>query len=118
MVKVLFVEDDRFQLQCSERVLSKRDHSVNLAQDGLEALSILDCAKGIQIIFTDCDMLRMNGIELTHTIRTDEKYKRYSNLPIIGVGCFPKDKRTELTEYLGKPHTTEELLLYIFQYCR
>jgi CheY-like chemotaxis protein len=118
MANVLFVEDEPTLREGSGRCLRRRNHSVQLAQDGLEALSVLDQIDGIQIIFTDCNMPRMDGIELAHTIRTDSKYVKYSKLPIIGVGVFPQDKRADLTEYLGKPCDVEEILRCITQYCK
>lgn len=118
MANILYVEDYVDMLEITGEFLRSKNNSVQLAKNGLEALSVLDSNSGIQIIFTDCNMPRMNGIELAHIIRTDSKYAHYSRIPIIGVGEFPLDKRAELTEYIGKPCPDEELLRCVSQYCK
>ena len=117
MAYVLFVEDDPSQLYSGGRILSSEGHSVRLACDGLEALSLLE-EQGAQIICTDFDMPNMDGFELATAVRTEERYRRYSKIPIIGVGCFPLNRRTPLTQYLGKPFMVEELLSCVTKHCK
>lgn len=117
MVKLLFVDDDSSVRKANERFFRAYNHNVTLASDGLEALSVLEQDQGIEILFTDYNMPHMDGFLLASTIRADQKYSRYSSIPIIGIGAFPENKRTPaLTEYIPKS-SPQELLKAITKYC-
>jgi CheY-like chemotaxis protein len=118
MANILIVDDEPSLLKANGRYFKAIGHTVNLANDGLEALCILERDSGIDILFIDYNMPEMNGFELATRIQSDEKYASYSKVPIIGIGDFPENKRSPLTAYVPKNLGAEELAKCIETYCR
>ena len=115
MAKVLMIEDDE-ACQSSIGLLlnSECGHEVIPALDGQEGLDLLERNPGIDIILCDYHMPKMDGYKVTEEIRNNPKY---SSIPIIGVGDFPEDKRSFLTELIKKPFTYIELDEIIRKHC-
>jgi len=67
-MQVLVVDDDDVSLSILENTLAHAGFGVVAVNDGLEALAQLR-AGNCQIVITDWDMPRMNGIELCRAIR-------------------------------------------------
>ncbi len=67
-MQVLVVDDDEVSLSILENTLSRAGFGVVSANDGIEALAQLRSGN-FQIVITDWDMPRMNGIELCRAIR-------------------------------------------------
>lgn len=83
MKKVLLVEDTVFFRKMIKGVLEKNGFEVLIAQDGKEAIEVLNQhGKEIQLIISDIEMPRMNGFEMARMIRGHESYK---NLAMIAV---------------------------------
>jgi PAS domain S-box-containing protein len=61
--RLLIVEDEPVVARLLERVLS-RDHDVDLAADGVDALNLLSLNHDYDIVLCDVMMPRMNGMEL------------------------------------------------------
>ena len=118
MVELLYVEDDEATRLYSQEFLARKGHIVHLAEDGLEGLDLLRKVDGIQIIFADFHMPRMNGLRFFEKVRNDPDYVKYSTTPVIGAGTFPAYSKNRLTECLEKPFESSELLRCIQQYCR
>ena len=118
MATLLYVEDYESMRLFAQEFLTGKGHNIYLAADGLEGLDVLKRVDGIQIIFTDCNMPRMNGVRFIKEVKANPDYARYSNIPIVGVGTFPEGNRTQLVECLEKPFGSQELLRCIDQYCR
>jgi len=118
MAKILFVEDNESIQKTLGMCLSDIcKHYVVPAFDGQEGLKILSEIKDVQIIISDYNMIPMDGFRFTEQIRTNPEYKHYSNIPIIGLGDFPKDRREHLTEFRTKPATYLELNELIKKHC-
>jgi chemosensory pili system protein ChpA (sensor histidine kinase/response regulator) len=84
------------------------------AKDGVEALEILQTsAKKPDVVLLDVEMPRMDGYELTATLRGQQAYQR---LPIVMLtsraGKKHRDKAFQLgaTDYLVKPYQEDTLL--------
>ena len=45
----------------------------------------------------------MNGYQFSEELRTNSKYEKFKNIPIIGIGDFPETEREYLTEFKPKP---------------
>jgi two-component system sensor histidine kinase and response regulator WspE len=77
--RVLVVDDSITVREAEKQVLTNRGYHVDVAVDGFEGLH---AAKRSQydLIVTDIDMPRMNGLELVRTLKADEKLK---TIPII-----------------------------------
>ncbi len=110
---VLVVDDSLSQRRALEQLLSDAGYRVRTARDGIEAAEILVDFKP-DIILTDLEMPRMNGIELTSHIRTQEKIK---SLPVIMITSRTTQKHRQMAEkagvdfYFTKPVRDEALLI-------
>ena len=68
-MRVLLVDDDRYARKSLGRVLSKLGfENITAAVDGKEALEFLG-KNEIDLLLTDINMPRMNGLELLKSIR-------------------------------------------------
>ncbi len=79
--RILIAEDSSFyrNLLCS--YLEAAGYEVMAAEDGQEALEILE-KEEIDLLITDIEMPRMNGFELTKAVRNHDRLK---DLPVIAV---------------------------------
>ncbi len=75
----VLVADDSITVREVERQLLRRmGHEVEVAVDGVDAWNQL-CRGRFDLLVTDVDMPRMNGIELVRTLRADP---RFAHLPV------------------------------------
>jgi CheY-like chemotaxis protein len=79
MSTILLVDDEQEMLDLFTEVLELMNHHVLGARDGREALSI---ARELppDLVVTDWNMPRMNGLELCHELHADEHLR---DIPII-----------------------------------
>jgi len=81
--KVLLVEDTVFFRRYIQGVLEKSGYHVIVAQNGKEAIDVLNQeGSEISIVISDIEMPQMNGFEMARAIR---KYPHYKDLPMIAV---------------------------------
>jgi CheY-like chemotaxis protein len=118
MAKVLVVEDREDNMGLFTTILSLDNHEVIQAYNGKQGLEALTKHRDIGIILSDYDMPEMNGFEFTKQVRTNPQHVAYSNIPIIGVGDFPEQKKEYLTLERQKPVTPIDLLEDIKKLCR
>ncbi|MGK0290877.1 MAG: signal transduction histidine kinase/CheY-like chemotaxis protein [bacterium] len=112
--KVLLVEDDFRNAYSLSIALENKGLEIILAENGKEALSILDQANGqIDLILMDIMMPIMDGREAMRLIRQQPQYRE---LPIIALTAqamkedFQKNIQAGASDYLTKPIQVEELL--------
>jgi PAS domain S-box-containing protein len=79
--RVLLVEDNVVNQMVASEILKSVGMNVTVAVNGKKALKALE-EGSFDIILMDVQMPEMDGIEATHIIRSDEKYKK---LPIIAM---------------------------------
>ncbi len=77
--KVLVVDDSITVRQMERKLLEKHGYKVEVAVDGMDAWNAVRTAD-YDLVITDFDMPRMNGISLTEQIRNHPKLK---SIPII-----------------------------------
>ncbi len=77
--RVLTVDDSRVVRDLLRKILSGRGYLADGAADGLDAWNALN-AHSYDLVITDVDMPRMNGIELTTLIKQDSHLK---SLPVM-----------------------------------
>nr|WP_206013244.1 diguanylate cyclase [Pseudoalteromonas sp. SWYJZ98] len=114
-VKVLVVDDSKSTRRYICSLLVRHKYQIIEAQDGQEALNLLEASPDISVIITDNEMPNMNGDELCSEIR-----RLYSNdeKAIIGisgsdsVGLSSLFLKNGANDYLHKPFNSEEF------YCR
>ncbi|MEY4769919.1 MAG: hypothetical protein RIQ40_659, partial [Planctomycetota bacterium] len=77
--KRILVADDSITVREVERqMLSRLGHEVEVAVDGMDAWNQLRAGQ-FDMLVTDVDMPRMNGIELVRMVRSEA---RFASLPI------------------------------------
>lgn len=105
---VLVVEDDRFYSKIYETKLSKEGIAARLAQNGNEALKILQEAGNPVLILLDLIMPGMDGFDTLKVIKTTESTK---NIPVIVLSNLSQEEETKRVlamgaqEYLIKANT-------------
>lgn len=113
MFNVLVVEDDKNLRKLISTCLKKNNYTTFEANDGEEALEMLD-KQYIDLIITDVMMPKMDGFELIKELRMSE-YK----LPILLITAKDsiQDKKEGFLlgadDYMVKPINIEELLLRV-----
>lgn len=89
---VLVAEDNRVNQLAAQRMLEKLGCTVELACNGRQAVQMA-VATAYDIIFMDCEMPEMDGIEATRTLRERETGSR--QVPIIALTAHALDKTRE-----------------------
>lgn len=113
MFHILVADDDKNIRLYLEAVLTANGYTVSLADDGAHALEIMD-REHIDLVIVDVMMPRLNGYELTRTLRECDE-----NLPILMVSAkqLPHDKHLGFAagtdDYMIKPIDEEEMLFRI-----
>ena len=113
MFHILVVDDDKNTRMYFEAVLKNNNYTVTVAENGEEALDILE-AEHIDLVVLDIMMPRMDGYEFTKTLRECE-----NNLPILMVSAkqMPVDKNRGFAvgtdDYMTKPVDQDEFLYRI-----
>ena len=113
MPKILVVEDDIDLNNLIQTVLEGKGHDVFAAQNGTEALDILDVTH-IDLIISDIMMPRMDGIRLLTDIR--EANMKMPVLLITAKGSYDDKNKgfsSGADDYMVKPIDIKELVLRV-----
>ena len=111
-MKVLIADDSAVQRRKIASYLKPLGVEVLEAHDGSEAFDMLNAAE-IELLITDWNMPRMDGLCLVKAVRADA---RMSDLPILMVTTendpwsVTRAIRSGANEYLMKPFDDESLL--------
>jgi len=110
--RVLVVEDNPVNQLVARKMLEKLGCGVDVAADGVEALS----SKGpYSVVFMDVQMPNMDGYEATAEIRRRESEKGRGPVPIVAMTANAMEGDREealgagMNDYLSKPVTSEAL---------
>lgn len=113
--KILIAEDNRVNAEIIKKIIEDQDYHVVIANDGQEVLDILQYDRNFAIIFMDCEMPVMDGLESTANIRRDEKEQGLTRIPIIALTANVMEGYRErclaigMDDYLPKPITKSEV---------
>ena len=113
MFHIMIVDDDKNTRRYLEALLSKEGYTVSLAQNGLQALELME-REVIDLAVLDIMMPKMDGYEFTKTLRNVN-----NNLPILMVSAkqLPQDKHQGFLvgtdDYMTKPIDIDEFLFRI-----
>jgi two-component system, chemotaxis family, sensor histidine kinase and response regulator WspE len=111
--RVLVVEDSLTVRELERKLLEKRGYAVTVAVDGMDGWTTLRHAR-YDLVITDVDMPRMDGIELVTMIKNDPQLR---NVPVMIVSYKDRedDRRRGLDAgadyYLTKGSFHDEALL-------
>ena len=111
--KVLLVDDNLINQKVAIRMLSKLGYEVDIAGNGLEAISALGMAP-YDLIFMDMQMPEMDGITATIEIRKLEKAGRKQPVIVAMTANAMQEDRERclaagMDDYLAKPFHKHEL---------
>lgn len=84
--KILVVEDNKINQIVTRKILKKNNLDCVIAEDGFEALEILE-NETFDLILMDINMPRMNGYETTRLIR-----EKGITIPVVALTAFDKDE--------------------------
>jgi len=109
--KLLLVEDNPINQQVSKLMLAKLDYQVTLAENGQQALEVLQAhASGeFELVLMDCQMPIMDGFDATRSIRQGKAGKQHKSIIIIALTANAMDEDKEqclaagMNDYLAKP---------------
>ena len=110
MFHILVVDDDKNTRMYFEAVLKNNGYTVTVAQNGEEALDVMDSTH-VDLAVVDIMMPRMDGYEFTKALRESE-----DNLPILMVSAkqMAADKNRGfaigIDDYMTKPVDQDEFL--------
>jgi len=111
--RILIVDDDKRNTFALVSYLETMGMDIHTAENGYEALEMLDGHKNIEIILMDMMMPDMDGYE---TIGRIKKNMATSSIPIIAVtaramkGDREKCLEAGASEYVSKPVNLKELV--------
>jgi signal transduction histidine kinase len=105
-LRILVVEDNQVNQKVVTAVLRKRGFSIELANDGQEALSKLKTSDAFDLVLMDVQMPVLDGLEATRLIRKEHRWKQ---LPIIAMTAHAMNGDKErcleagMSGYISKP---------------
>ena len=111
--RILLVEDNAVNQRLAVRMLEKRGHQVDVAENGIEALSRM-ASTAYDVVLMDCQMPEMDGFETTRRVR-DAESGTGRRIPIIAMtanaiaGDRERCLAVGMDEYLAKPVRSETL---------
>src|SRR5438128_1536994 len=102
---ILIVDDVPMNLKLASAILAREGYQIQTAEDGVQALHVLETLKP-DLILSDIQMPRMDGLEMTRTIRRDS---RWSGIPIVALTAYASQVNEQqaleagFDAYLTKP---------------
>jgi CheY-like chemotaxis protein len=97
MARILLAEDDESVRAFVARALQHRGHSVEEAEDGLEALELLDVGARYDLLITDIVMPGLDGIALALKVARD-----FPDMPVLLITGYSAERQ--------RAHNLEELI--------
>lgn len=110
-IRLLVVDDSRSAREAMQSSLARFMFQVFTAENGLEALNVLDREKNIDLILTDYEMPFIDGVELTSRIRSAFSKE---DMVIVGVSSTQDDSlvarflKNGANDFMRKPLGQEE----------
>jgi len=119
LARILVVEDNQVNQKVVTAVLRKRGYRIELANDGMEALSKLEKNGSFDLVLMDVQMPVLDGLEATRRIRQE---KRWRDLPIVAMTAHAMNGDRErcldagMNGYISKPVHPSHLLNTVDEY--
>jgi signal transduction histidine kinase/CheY-like chemotaxis protein len=106
--RILVVEDNIVNQRVAQHMLLRLGHSVDLAENGREALERLSTGQ-YDLVLMDCQMPEMDGLEATNHIRRLDSTVLDHDVPVIAMtaNAFEEDRErclaAGMNDFLSKP---------------
>lgn len=107
-LSILLVDDDDLVREATAWMLTDAGHNVTEAADGVAALDHLLHRGPVDLLITDINMPRMDGLELAHQSKT-----RWPTMPVLLVSGRPQPPGTQA--YMAKPFGWNRLMQAVAQ---
>ncbi len=117
---ILLAEDNAVNQKLAVKILTKHNHKVTVANNGLEAFEAIKQNR-FDIVLMDVQMPVMGGFEATANIREWEQQAGLTRTPIIALtahamlGDREKCIQAQMDEYLSKPLKPNQLIQTILK---
>ena len=109
-IKILVVDDSKTDRVIIANILN--DYHLLFANDGIEAMDILNREPSIDLIILDLNMPRMNGFEVLEALKQNEKYQKIISLILTNYDEAENEIRglgLGAVDYIRKPLNLESL---------
>jgi signal transduction histidine kinase/CheY-like chemotaxis protein len=122
-LRVLLAEDNLVNQRVASRLLEKLGCVIRLAQDGKEALDILE-QDSFDVVLMDCQMPRLDGFEATRALREHEEATGSARIPVIALtaaamkGDRERCLEAGMDDYVSKPIKTGHLAAALERWTR
>jgi signal transduction histidine kinase/DNA-binding response OmpR family regulator len=114
--RILMAEDNEINRFFLGEVLSNRGLEYEVAENGREALDLLEARPGsFDLVLMDCQMPELDGYDATREIRHREMQSDTPRLPVIAMTAHVMEGDREkclaagMDDYVGKPLDVDEL---------
>lgn len=111
-LSILLVDDNLVNIKVMRRILENNGYNVTHAENGKEALEVLD-KENFDLILMDCEMPIMNGYETSKIIREGKIFKNFKNhqlIPIIALTANNDQKTLDKVIDSGMTCLTEKAI--------
>ena len=121
-INVLLVEDDAINQEVFVAMLEQYHVHITIAQNGLEAVTLLHHNPNFDLVFMDCQMPIMDGYQATLAIRASQQDTGLHHIPIIALtanaldGDHEKCRNSGMNAYLTKPINTQKFQATLAEY--
>lgn len=111
---VLVADDDRVVRRIVVTKLHSLGYEVSEAEDGQEALDLFESGEIPDLLITDSNMPRVNGLQLVRRLRESDD-EGIASLPVIMLTARQSERdiieglKTGLDDYIVKPFSPDEL---------
>ena len=112
MKKKILLVDDIKEFRSLLKIILSGNYEVVTAEDGEEALILMESGLNPDVIVTDLIMPRMDGFQFISRIKSSDPYK---NIPIIVLSNVDKNSKKEtlrksgINNFINKPFNAREL---------
>lgn len=116
--RILVVEDNIVNQKVVLAILHKRKYHIDVANDGREALNLMEASEPYDVVLMDIQMPILDGLETTRIIRKDP---RWTSLPILAMTAHAMNGDRErclqagMNGYISKPLQPAHLIATIVQ---
>jgi len=118
-LKILVAEDNLINQKVIAGLLADSGIEITIANDGQEALDILQNSSDFKIIIMDIHMPRMDGFEATRAIRANKEYDHIVVVALSGdtaLDDINKMRDAGMEEHLEKPLRMDSLYDMLYTY--